>query len=189
MSKPGWTDERKALLKELWTKKGLTATQCAARLGGVTRNAVLSKVHRMGISERSKGRPGFYAAERQRKTYTRKRKVVEAVAPAKKKFWTEPTAGPYAGEPTDPGYINTLNEVAAAVPVERRVALDDLAHDGCRYPLGDPREPGFGFCPDKAFPGVPYCAAHAKRCYQPPALNAKQPKSQPITRVRVFEEA
>ena len=46
-----WTEERTELLKGLWLQ-GLTASQIAARMGGITRNAVIGKAHRMGLSSR-----------------------------------------------------------------------------------------------------------------------------------------
>src|SRR2546428_5073765 len=49
----GWTDERVELLKKLWAD-GLSASQIAAELGGITRNAVIGKVHRLGLSRRAK---------------------------------------------------------------------------------------------------------------------------------------
>ena len=52
----GWTDERVELLKKLWAD-GLSASQIAAELGGITRNAVIGKVHRLGLSGRAKAPP------------------------------------------------------------------------------------------------------------------------------------
>ena len=52
----GWTDERVELLKKLWAD-GLSASQIAAELGGITRNAVIGKVHRLGLSGRAKRLP------------------------------------------------------------------------------------------------------------------------------------
>ena len=60
-----WTDERVELLKKLWSD-GLSASQIAAELGGVTRNAVIGKVHRLGLSGRAKSANA--GAPRQRKT-------------------------------------------------------------------------------------------------------------------------
>jgi GcrA cell cycle regulator len=48
-----WTDERVELLKKLWSE-GLSASQIAGELGGITRNAVIGKVHRLGLSGRAK---------------------------------------------------------------------------------------------------------------------------------------
>ena len=48
----GWTDERVETLKKLWLD-GLSASQIAKSLGGVTRNAVIGKVHRLGLSGRA----------------------------------------------------------------------------------------------------------------------------------------
>src|SRR5580698_4207458 len=52
-SSMSWTDERVELLKKLWSD-GLSASQIAAELGGITRNAVIGKVHRLGLSGRAK---------------------------------------------------------------------------------------------------------------------------------------
>ena len=49
----GWTDEKVELLKKLWADR-LSASQIAAELGGITRNAVIGKVHRLGLSGRAK---------------------------------------------------------------------------------------------------------------------------------------
>ena len=50
----GWTDERVELLKKLWAD-GLSASQIAAELGGITRNAVIGKVHRLGLTAAAQG--------------------------------------------------------------------------------------------------------------------------------------
>lgn len=59
-----WTDDRVEQLKKLW-EGGLSASQIAAELGNVTRNAVIGKVHRLGLSGRAKSPTS--AAPRQRK--------------------------------------------------------------------------------------------------------------------------
>src|SRR6202035_1473542 len=63
-SRMSCTDERVELLKKLWSD-GLSASQIAAELGGITRNAVIGKVHRLGLSGRAKSTSS--AAPRQRK--------------------------------------------------------------------------------------------------------------------------
>ena len=74
-----WTDERVELLKKLWAE-GLSASQIAARLGGVTRNAVIGKAHRLGLTGKHGGsslkrarafRPGRSDQQRWRKPKTR----------------------------------------------------------------------------------------------------------------------
>ncbi len=57
-----WTDERVDLLKKMWGE-GQSASQIAKELGGVTRNAVIGKVHRLGLSNRTTGAPGAGAAK------------------------------------------------------------------------------------------------------------------------------
>jgi len=75
-----WTDERIALLKQLWTRNGLSAGQIAARLGGVTRNAVIGKVHRLGLVQP-------YSPPTKKRLATRRRK---SRAPRKPKAEAEP---------------------------------------------------------------------------------------------------
>lgn len=57
----------------------------------------------------------------------------------------------------------------ADIPVSARVKHADLENNSCRWPLGDPREADFGFCPASKVPGLPYCEAHSRRAFQPPA--------------------
>src|ERR1700761_6355594 len=84
----GWTDERVELLKKLWLD-GLSASQIAKQLGGVTRNAVIGKVHRLGLSGRATPsqpqRPTFKAPRAPRPAITAApapRRAVEPTAPA-----------------------------------------------------------------------------------------------------------
>ena len=67
-----WTDERVETLKKMWGE-GQSASQIAKELGGVTRNAVIGKVHRLGLSNRQ-ARPAAAAKQRQRKSRTQRPK-------------------------------------------------------------------------------------------------------------------
>lgn len=158
----GWTDERVELLGRLWSE-GLSASQIAAQLGGgVTRNAVIGKVHRLGLSGRTKtGQP-------------------TAPRPAKPRAPSAP--GPVAGARPRPAA-----QVAAAVtplpvraapmplptaeevniPVSQRVSIMELRETMCRWPLGDPQSAEFGFCGGRTATGLPYCAVHCRVAYQP----------------------
>src|SRR3712207_7312197 len=75
-----WTDERVELLKKLWTD-GLSASQIAAELGNVTRNAVIGKVHRLGLSGRAKDKVPAAAAQRPRNKLARPPSAPAAIAP------------------------------------------------------------------------------------------------------------
>jgi GcrA cell cycle regulator len=159
----GWTDERVERLKKLWGD-GLSASQIAAELGGgVTRNAVIGKVHRLGLSGRGKANAG--AQPRPRKptrapshpltmTGARPAAVVPRAAVA-------PPVDEVDAVPTIPDEI--------LVPVSERVTIMELRESMCRWPIGDPTTPEFGFCGARAITGLPYCGHHCRIAYQPAA--------------------
>ena len=156
----GWTEERVELLGRLWGE-GLSASQIAAQLGGgVTRNAVIGKVHRLGLAGR--GRAGAPPPVRQVKPRPPSapaplpETVVRAVQPGAAAAETrvgQAVAAPWAEE--------------AAIPVSQRVSILDLRETMCRWPLGDPASPEFGFCGARSVTGMPYCASHCRIAYQP----------------------
>jgi GcrA cell cycle regulator len=164
-----WTDERVELLKKLWND-GLSASQIAAELGNVTRNAVIGKVHRLGLSGRAKN-PGS-AAPRPRKPAARApshpgtsqpsagmTRGNTALAP---QFAAEIEAEPEAEREPAPS-----EEVV--VPFSERVTIMDLREYMCRWPMGDPTTAEFRFCGGRSQTGLPYCSYHARIAYQPAA--------------------
>ncbi len=148
-----WTDERVELLKKLWAD-GLSASQIAAELGGITRNAVIGKVHRLGLSGRAKSPSS--ASPRPRK-------------PRQSHMMRMPrargnTALAYAYDldvEAEPEPIDNI------IPIGQRRTLLELNEDTCRWPIGDPASPEFFFCGGKPVEGVPYCGYHARIAYQP----------------------
>ncbi|KQP50266.1 GcrA cell cycle regulator [Methylobacterium sp. Leaf399] len=158
---PGWTDERVALLRRLW-EEGLSASQIATQLTGVTRNAVIGKVHRLGLSGRVKSADTAIAG---RKKATREAEVEIIVE--------EATLPP----PVEPIVVEavvaaaTLDVALPADPVtlavSRRVTIMDLREAMCRWPMGDPTSTDFYYCGDRAITGLPYCTHHAEIAYQP----------------------
>lgn len=161
-----WTDERVELLKKLWSD-GLSASQIAAELGGVTRNAVIGKVHRLGLSGREK--PGSGNAAKPRKA--------APARPAPRPMAMPMFRGNAAlalGEALPMAEPYRLPAVAAVrVPVEiafacAPVTIMDLREGMCRWPLGDPTSAEFRFCGSKsAIAGTPYCPHHSGIAYQP----------------------
>jgi GcrA cell cycle regulator len=142
----GWTDERVEVLKKLWLD-GLSASQIAKQLGGVTRNAVIGKVHRLGLSGRAApsqpSRPVFKAPRAPR----------PAPAPAPRRVEShardpEPMPVFY---PEEPGSATVLT----------------LGAHMCKWPIGDPATEGFTFCGRRSDSDGPYCAHHARVAYQP----------------------
>ncbi len=156
----GWTDDRVERLGRLWAE-GLSASQIAATLGGgVTRNAVIGKVHRLGLSGRAKS--GQPAPPRPAKPRPPSAPGAVADRPRSPEPATPAAAGPVVA-PT----VVRLPEVA--IPVSRRVSILDLRDSMCRWPIGDPTSQEFGFCGSRTVTGLPYCDSHCRLAYQPAA--------------------
>lgn len=157
-----WTDERVELLRKLWMD-GHSASQIAAELAnGITRNAVIGKVHRLGLSGRVKcaapssaprprpatQRPQRLATPRPAAPITRGATAL-ALQPAQ-------FAAP-APRPADD----------VVIPISERVTIMELREGMCRWPLGDPATPDFRYCGGRSDITATYCAAHARMAYQP----------------------
>ncbi|TDR87220.1 GcrA family cell cycle regulator [Enterovirga rhinocerotis] len=161
----GWTDERVELLGKLWSE-GLSASQIAAALGGgVTRNAVIGKVHRLGLSGRTKGSqpPAPRAA---------KPRAPSAPGPVQELRPRTPEAPP--PEPASATVLvlppaAVVPAAEPAIPVSERISIMELRETTCRWPLGDPTSADFGFCGGRSVTGLPYCEAHCRIAYQPAA--------------------
>jgi GcrA cell cycle regulator len=151
-----WTDERVELLKKLWSD-GLSASQIAAELGGITRNAVIGKVHRLGLSGRAKSASA--AAPRQRK----------ARSPA---HMLRMPRGAIRGNTAlahayDFEVEATPELIENIIPIGQRRTLLELTEQTCRWPIGDPGTSEFFFCGGHAVTGLPYCAYHSRVAHQP----------------------
>ena len=153
-----WTTERVQQLQSYVTA-GLTCSQIANEIG-VTRNSVIGKIHRLGLS--TGGRPGRRpAALAQRmgtargeapRPQSRIARIFRAIAEA-------PNVVPF---PT-----STIE--APGIESAQRYSLLDLANGHCRWPLGDPGKADFGFCGHDAVAGFSYCAGHARLAYRLPS--------------------
>ncbi|WP_406856327.1 GcrA family cell cycle regulator [Alsobacter sp. KACC 23698] len=160
-----WTDERVELLKKLWNQ-GLSASQIAAELGGgVTRNAVIGKVHRLGLSGRAK----TPSPQQQRP-----RKVTRAPSHPLSHGSSAPIVrGNLAVMPKAipaPAPVAELAPVPrndVVIPMSERVTIMELRESMCRWPHGDPTSEDFRFCGAKSPPGTPYCNYHSQIAYQP----------------------
>ena len=154
-----WTDERVELLKKLWGD-GLSASQIAGELGGITRNAVIGKVHRLGLSGRAKAPSS--SVPRQRKP--RAPSMYRAPRPMMRgnTALAHMPAYDYEAEP-DPEPIENI------IPIGQRCSLLELDQEKCHWPIGDPGQPDFFFCGGKTNAGTPYCGYHGRVAYQPPA--------------------
>ena len=175
-----WTDERVELLKKMWGE-GQSASQIAKELGGVTRNAVIGKVHRLGLSNRAGG--GASAKPTPEKAAEPAAKPAAAPAPERKA--AEP-ASPVtnvtpitrkaiipAGQPLPPQpSANEISPEALASVREvekkaKKISLMELTERTCKWPIGDPATEDFWFCGLSVQAGKPYCEAHVGVAFQP----------------------
>src|SRR5512147_74273 len=160
-----WTDERVELLKKLWAD-GLSASQIAAELGNVTRNAVIGKVHRLGLSGRAKS-PAT-AVPRQRKARPAAQ-MMRVSRPMSRGNTALAQAFEVELEPDPIAYDNV-------VPMSQRLSLLELNEATCHWPIGDPASSEFFFCGGKALTSLPYCAHHSRIAYQPASDRRRQPQ-------------
>ena len=165
-----WTDERVETLKNLWTE-GLSASQIAKQLGGVSRNAVIGKVHRLGLEGRAK--PNVKKADQALDAAPEEPvaavaeeapKPVEPAAPQT----TETQAPAPANDPgTPPSAEGEASEDDVVVPIPRRLKLTELTERTCKWPIGDPMHDDFHFCGNEVDEGRPYCEYHSGLAFQP----------------------
>lgn len=147
----GWTKDRVERLKALWTD-GKSASEIMAILGGgVTRSGVIGKVHRLKL-------PG-------RKTDVRPKPKADDSRPARRN-----------GNAGQPKAAAIRHRIAVQMPVEplpieegvdvtHLLGLQQLNDHVCRWPIGDPLLPDFGFCGDPTKAGSKYCPKHHRRAY------------------------
>ncbi|MFO1142778.1 MAG: GcrA family cell cycle regulator [Amaricoccus sp.] len=172
-----WTDERVETLKSMWSD-GKSASQIAKELGGVTRNAVIGKVHRLGLSNRAGGDDGLgpdalleeelpdpapEAAAPQPAATPLVRPAGKDQPPVRVKP-TGPLPPQPAGSEITPEALANLAEVAKKA---RRLTLMQLTERTCKWPVGDPATDDFWFCGLPTVAGKPYCETHVAVAFQP----------------------
>ena len=185
-----WTDERVETLKKMWGE-GQSASQIAKELGGVTRNAVIGKVHRLGLSNRAGSSGGSSTAAKP----AAKEKPAAAKPAAKPATKAKPASTPPKEEPEldengipisaarraiipagqplppqpsaneiSPEALAKVNEVEKTA---KRLTLMELTEKTCKWPVGDPATEDFWFCGLAVQQGKPYCEAHVGVAFQP----------------------
>jgi GcrA cell cycle regulator len=176
-----WTDERIERLTKMW-EGGATASQIAEELGGVSRNAVIGKAHRLGLKARpSPVKPN----EKEAAPAPAPRAPKAAAAPAAAAVPASPapatnqprivSVGPGGflrqgpGDqqaPIPPAPPRRLVPAKPSPEMADKTSLLDLNDRICRWPMGHPGEPDFHFCGEKVNPGFPYCVEHCGRAFQ-----------------------
>ena len=138
-----WTDEKVSKLKELWGK-GNTASEIAKIIGGISRNAVIGKAHRLNLSAKIKTRA---AASNQNFQNTLGEKNIKIKRNRKSKFKSLIIDKNF--EPENPKQLEELDE------------------DSCKWPIGHPDEKSFYFCGRSSLKDFSYCKLHLLYAYQP----------------------
>ena len=181
-----WTDDRVEVLKKMWGE-GQSASQIAKELGGVTRNAVIGKVHRLGLSNRA----GSSSAATAKKEAKPKATSKTASAPKTKvEPKTEPAIKPRPASEGKPNFPARRQIIPAGQPLppqpsaneispealakvnevekkEKKIGLMELTERTCKWPVGDPATEDFWFCGLPVQQGKPYCEAHVGVAFQP----------------------
>lgn len=186
-----WTDDRVETLKRMWGE-GQSASQIAKELGGVTRNAVIGKVHRLGLSNRSttggasqtkptKDKPAPASKAGAKPAPKPKPAPAAASNPAPAEELDEngipisaarraiiPAGQPLPPQPSaneiSPEALAKVNEVEKTA---RKISLMELTEKTCKWPVGDPATDDFWFCGLPVQAGKPYCEAHVGVAFQP----------------------
>ena len=138
-----WTEEKVAKLKELWGK-GNTASQIAEIIGGISRNAVIGKAHRLNLSAKIKTRT---AASSQNFENSYEKKNNRTRKSRKSKFKSLIIEKDF--EPENPKQLEELDE------------------NSCKWPIGHPDEKLFYFCGRSSLKDFSYCKLHLLYAYQP----------------------
>ena len=153
MTTETWTQDRVEQLRT-FLSAGLSCSQIANRIG-VTRNAVIGKIHRLGLGPgRPVARPARVRPPRDRPPRSAQRRLLRLVfaqPPCVADVPAKPAAEPIA--------------VASVQPC----SLLELARNQCRWPINDPADADFAFCGNDAVAGLSYCAGHARLAYRIPA--------------------
>ncbi len=172
MAEAVWTEDRINTLKRLWGE-GKSASQIANELAcGVSRSAVIGKVHRLKLEKRAR-----VVTRKQRAAGTASAQAIKA------------TKGGRKGQPKVQAIVHRVAAIKAAPPppkpvgvrlpprdpsdyetdvgvdVSALIGIMDLTNHTCRYPHGDPLKEGFGFCGKHTRQGSVYCEHHHRRVY------------------------
>mgnify|MGYP001478257724 FL=1 len=138
-----WTEEKVSKLKELWGK-GKTASQIAEIIGGISRNAVIGKAHRLNLSAKIKNRSQTY------------KKIDENLSVGQ-------------NERQKRGRRNRFKSliIEKDFEPENPKQLEELDENSCKWPIGHPDEKAFYFCGRSSLKDFSYCKLHLLYAYQP----------------------
>ena len=139
-----WTEERVEQLRT-YVNAGLSCSQIADKIG-MTRNAVIGKIHRLGLSQPIGSSP--------------------LSGPSRRRPRLEQSRIAHAIVAEQPHMTRVAALEVSDIKSERRCSLLDLADGKCRWPINDPSEEDFAFCGNDAVAGMSYCAGHVRLAYR-----------------------
>ena len=183
-----WSEERVAVLKKMWLD-GNSASEIAKALGSITRNAVIGKVHRLGLSNRDsntvktgisanktvkkvkRGRPPKVISEPKKRG--RPQKIKEPIETTVDKG--KPIIASGASKRSSDNKLEVVSDLSEETlknlhNVEmksKKISIMELTERTCKWPIGDPATDAFWFCGHEAEPGKPYCKTHISIAFQP----------------------
>lgn len=169
-----WTDERVEMLKTLWAE-GLSASQIAAQLGGVSRNAVIGKVHRLKLSSRGRATSSQPRQKKASRVGSAGRSPGRG-GPGGRSVNTVIGATALQQQFATDAVAETVIKPAAdvVVPISKKLSLIELTEKTCKWPIGDPLSEDFHFCGNDVCEDGPYCSYHSSLAFQPPAERRRQ---------------
>jgi GcrA cell cycle regulator len=169
----GWTSVKVQLLKQLWAE-GLSGSAIAARLGGeFSRNAVIGKVHRIGLSGRAQ--TSRSAVARRARAIRKPPAPVKTAKPQRLLAAILPIRASPKQQHVSPEPFASSEDLA--IPLDQRKRLANLEPQDCRWPIGDPQHADFHFCNRSKVVGS-FCEFHARKAYLPPTVRRRdQPKA------------
>ena len=186
-----WSDERVAILKKMWLE-GSSASEIAKELGNITRNAVIGKVHRLGMSNRDtnnlksgsstsnskksvrRGRPPKVNKEEKKRGRPHKLKdpgdfpgtldlKEKSTISSAKEMRLDENKTKMASDLSE----ETLQNILKVEMKSKKISLMELTERTCKWPIGDPATDTFWFCGHESEPGKPYCKTHISIAFQP----------------------
>ena len=186
-----WSDERVAILKKMWLE-GSSASEIAKELGNITRNAVIGKVHRLGMSNRDtnnlksgsstsnakksvrRGRPPKVNKEEKKRGRPHKLKdpgdfpgtldvTEKSTLSSAKEMRLDENKTKLASDLSE----ETLQSILKVEMKSKKISLMELTERTCKWPIGDPATDTFWFCGHESEPGKPYCKTHISIAFQP----------------------
>ena len=140
-----WTDEKVKILKDLWGK-GKTASQIAEIIGGISRNAVIGKAHRLNLEARAPSKSSH----------------TSGASSGQNKIQRRPSQQPLTRKQKFQSILLDKN-----FEPENPKSLEELSEDTCKWPIGHPNEESFYFCGRKPEEDFPYCKLHVLYAFQP----------------------